>query len=150
MNGGAGDDTLTGGAAIDTLTGGTGSDTFDISAVAARANHDNITDFADVGTTTSDIIKIAAANTTAGTAAGSNPTVLTVVPPTNTADGANYTIITSSTGTVDIVEFNTLPNAANATLGGAQDIADSEELFKGLATVGANNEIAKIVVNAET
>ena len=105
LNGGAGDDTLTGGAAIDTLTGGTGSDTFDISAVAAVANHDNITDFADVGTTTSDIVKIAAANTTAGTAAGSNPTVLTVVPPTNTADGANYTIITSSTGTVDIVEF---------------------------------------------
>ncbi|MDC0070710.1 calcium-binding protein [Rhodobiaceae bacterium] len=148
LNGGTGDDTLTGGAAIDTLTGGTGSDTFDLSAVAVAANHDNITDFADVGTTTSDIIKIAAANTTAGTTAGSTPTVLTVTPPTNVANGAAYTIIADSTGTVDIVEFTALPNAANATLGGAQDIVDSEELFKGLATAGAGNEIGKIVVNA--
>ena len=74
--------------------------------------------------------------------------VLTVVPPTNTANGAAYIIIGSSTGTVDIVEFTALPNAANATLGGTEDIADSEELFKALAVAGANKEIGKIVVNA--
>ena len=33
------------------------------------------------------------------------------------------------------------------TIYGAQDIVDSEELFKALATAGAGNEIGKIVVN---
>ncbi|MDA9904424.1 hypothetical protein N9D00_02835 [Hyphomicrobiales bacterium] len=145
--GGAGDDTLTGGAAIDTLTGGGGSDRFDISALVAVANHDNIADMTNIGTTVGDIVVLGAANTTAATAAGSTPTVLVVTPPTNTADDGAYTIIASSTGTVDIIEFTALPNAANAELGAAADIQDSEELFKALAVAGTNKEIGKIVVN---
>ena len=66
LNGGAGDDTLIGGAGVDTMTGDTGTDTFVVSDVAVIANYAVITDFSE----TDDLIKILAANTTDGTAAG--------------------------------------------------------------------------------
>ena len=141
LQGGAGNDTITCGAGVDTMDGGAGNDTFDVSDVTVLANRAVISDFVSG----SDVIKLAAANTTDGTAAGSAP----VMGKSDTASPvANSAYVPSvSTTANDIIELQTasLANAGNATLGSAGDLsAPSEELFEAMAAAGANNEISQI------
>ncbi len=144
LSGGTGDDTLIGGAGVDTMTSGTGNDVFDLTDVSATANAAVITDFADVGTTTTDTVKILASLTSDGTAAGSNPVfgATAVVSP---ADNMALDITSDvDTGAIDILELATaqLANVANADAG-----ANGEGLFKAIAAVGANNEVNGITVD---
>jgi len=137
----AGDDTLLGGAGIDSMVGGTGSDTFDVTDVLLTANHADIEDFADIGATTTDVIKIAAANTTVATAAGSAPVVATL---SHTAAAANATIdltaankTSVATNAMDILELTAanLPGSGNVT-----GIKSGADLFTALS----NNDAAAI------
>jgi hypothetical protein len=126
------------------MTSGTGDDVFDLTDVSATANAAVITDFADVGTTTTDTVKILASLTSDGTAAGSNP-VFGATAAVSPADGMALDISGDvDTDAIDILELATgqLANVANADAG-----ANGEGLFKAMAAAGANNEISGITVD---
>ncbi len=144
LQGGAGNDTLVGGAGADTLVGGDGNDLYDLTGVSAVANADVLTDMSDIGATVSDVIEIAASNTSDGTAVGSAP-VIGTTNTTGAAENGNVSLVAGTdTDALDILELTAanLPGRGNVT-----DLTTSTILYEALSTAGSNKEVTNIVVD---
>ena len=154
-----GNDTITmAGDADDTIWGGLGNDTIDFGAVAGTdivivANGQGTTatsNFTIDGAGGADIIRLSLDGSSATT--GTGITAVIVDAPTYTgADAGAFDWATSiDTDAVDGVELAVAdtPNTANANLKTDYTNNTSTELFKAIATSGANNNVGSITVDA--
>ena len=154
-----GNDTITmAGDADDTIWGGLGNDTIDFGAVAGTdiviiANGQGTTatsNFTINGAGGADIIRLSLDGSSATT--GTGITAVIVDAPTYAgADGGAFDWATSiDTDAVDGVELAVAdtPNTANANLKTDYTNNTSTELFKAMATSGANNNVGSITVDA--
>ena len=137
LSGGAGNDTLDGGDGLDdSLTGGTGDDTFIASQVAGQKG-EIVTDFEDEGAVVGDVIQIAAANTSDGTAAGSVP-VMTQVDIALVAANQAYDLASEAAGNAtDIYELTI--NSDRGDLDVDMAAGTGAELMKSLSSGDAGS-----------
>jgi len=154
-----GNDTITlAGDADDTVWGGLGNDTIDFGASAGTdvviiANGQGTTatsNFTINGAGGADIIRLSLDGSSAST--GTGITAVIVDAPTYAgADGGAFDLGTSiDTDAVDGVELAAAdtPNRANANLKTDYTNNTSTELFKAMATSGANNNVGSLTVDA--
>jgi hypothetical protein len=142
INGGKGADLINGGAGIDSLTGGAGADTFVIAN--SVANRDVINDY----TEDSDLISLAAGETTVATAANTLP-VVNVNSVAAGTGGVAYAATGAATNASDVVILSTSALTTGTNGGDLSAATDGTELLKALTNNAAADTYTGLTTTAE-